>query len=74
MNRYPSLTSLELSGGFQGTYERSVNFEMPFWCPQFSQKANKNNSTLGAIVVKSNYFCSFFLGELKIPISKLTDL
>ena len=39
---------------------------MSFGCFQFSQKANKCNSTWGAIVVKSNFFVHF-LGELKIP-------
>ena len=36
-----------------------------FWCLQFSQKTNKNNSTRDTIVVKSNFFVHF-LGELKI--------
>ena len=36
-----------------------------FWCLQFSQKTNKNNSTWGTIVVKSFFY--HFLGELKIP-------
>ena len=39
---------------------------MSFWCLQFSQKKNENNSTWGTIVVKSNFFVQF-LGELKIP-------
>ena len=39
---------------------------MYFWCLQFSQITNENNSTWGTIVVKSNFFVRF-LGELKIP-------
>ena len=39
---------------------------MSFCCFQFSQKTNKNNSTWGTIVVKSNFFIHF-LGVLKIP-------
>ena len=39
---------------------------MSFWCLQFSQKTNENNSNWGTIVVKSNFFVRF-LGELKIP-------
>ena len=39
---------------------------MSFWCLQFSQKTNENNSTWGTIVVKANFFVRF-LGELKIP-------
>ena len=39
---------------------------MCFWCLQFSQKTNENNSTWGTIVVKSNIFIRF-LGELKVP-------
>ena len=38
---------------------------MYFWCLQFSQKVNENNSTWGTIVVKSNFFVCF-LGELRI--------
>ena len=38
---------------------------MSFWCLQFSQKTNENNSTWGTIVVKLNFFVCF-LGELKI--------
>ena len=47
-------------------YWRSVNYEMYFWCLQFSQKTNENNSTWGTIVVKINFFVRF-LAELKIP-------
>ena len=39
---------------------------MSFWCLQFYQKTNENNSTWGTIEVKSNFFARF-LGELKIP-------
>ena len=39
---------------------------MSFWCLQFSQKRNENNSPWGTIEVKSNYFVRF-LGEMKIP-------
>ena len=39
---------------------------MSFWCLQFSQKMNENNSTWGTLVVKSNFFVRFF-GELKVP-------
>ena len=39
---------------------------MSFWCLQFSQKTNENNSTWGTIVVKSIFFIRF-MGELKIP-------
>ena len=39
---------------------------MYFWCLQFSQKMNKNNSTWGTIEVKLIFFVRF-LGELKIP-------
>ena len=49
----------------KGFLKRSVNFEMSFWCLQFSQKMNKNNSAWGTVVVKSNFFVRFF-GELKI--------
>ena len=42
----------------------SVNFEMSFWCLEFSQKTNENNSTWVTIVVKSNFFVHS-LGELK---------
>ena len=45
---------------------RSVNFEMSFWCLQFSKKMNKNHSTWGTSVIKSNFFICF-LGEFKIP-------
>ena len=55
-----------LSRHLLGCCQRSVNFEMSFWCLQFSQKMNGNNSTWGTIAVKSNVFVSF-LGELKIP-------
>ena len=37
---------------------------MSFWCLQFSQKTNENNSTWGTVVVE---FFIYFLGELKIP-------
>ena len=40
---------------------------MFFWCLQFPQKTNENNSTWGTIVVKLNFFVRWFLGELKIP-------
>ena len=42
---------------------------MSFWCLQFSQKTNENNSTWGTIVVKSNFFVHFFgrIEEMKIP-------
>ena len=43
-----------------------LNFEMSFWCLQFSPKTSENNSTGGTIVGKSNFFVHF-LGELKIP-------
>ena len=39
---------------------------MPFWCLQFFQKTNENNSTWGTIVVRSNLFVHF-LEEFKIP-------
>ena len=39
---------------------------MSFWCLQFSQKMNENNSTWGTIVVKWIFLFNF-LGELKIP-------
>ena len=39
---------------------------MSFWCLQFFQKKNKNNSTWGIIVVGSNFFIRF-LEELRIP-------
>ena len=39
---------------------------MSFWCLQFSQKSNENNSTWGTLLVKSNFFLRF-LEELKIP-------
>ena len=39
---------------------------MSFWCLQFFQKTNENNSTWGIIVVMSNFFVSF-LEELSIP-------
>ena len=39
---------------------------MSFWCLQFFQKTNENNSAWGIIVLKSNFFVRF-LGELKIP-------
>ena len=39
---------------------------MSFWCLQFSQKTNENNSTYGTIVVKLKFFVRS-LGELKIP-------
>ena len=47
---------------------RSVNSEMSFWCLQFFQKTNENNSTWGTIVylVMSNFFVRF-LEELKTP-------
>ena len=32
---------------------------MYFWCLQFSQKTNENNSTLGTVVVKSNFLINF---------------
>ena len=38
---------------------------MSFWCLQFSQTMNENNSTWGTIVVKLIFFVHF-LGELKI--------
>ena len=38
---------------------------MSFWCLQFYQKTNENNSTWGTIVVKLISFVRF-LGELKI--------
>ena len=44
----------------------SVNFEMSFWCLQFFQKTNKNNSTWGTIVVRSIFFVHF-LEEFRIP-------
>ena len=37
-----------------------------FWCLQFFQKTNENNSTWGIIVLKSNFFVRF-LEELRIP-------
>ena len=43
-----------------------VNFEISFWCLQFSQMTNENNSTWGTIVVKLIFFDPF-IGELKIP-------
>ena len=39
---------------------------MSFWCFEFFQKTNENNSTGGIIVVKSNFFVHF-LEELKTP-------
>ena len=47
-------------------FSRSVTCEISLWCLQFSQKTNKNNSTWGTIVLKSNFFVHV-LGELKIP-------
>ena len=44
---------------------RSVNFEMSFWCLQFSQEKKENKSTWGILLVKLNFFVHF-LGELKI--------
>ena len=40
--------------------ERSVNFEMSFWCFNFSQKMNKIKSTWDITVAKSNFFAHFF--------------
>ena len=45
---------------------RSVNFEISFWCLQFFQKMDENNSTWGIIVVRSNCFVCC-LEELRIP-------
>ena len=39
---------------------------MSFWCFEFFQKTNENNSTWGIIVVNSNLFARF-LEELKTP-------
>jgi hypothetical protein len=39
---------------------------MSFWCLQFFQKTNENNSTWGTIVVRLNFFV-WFLEELKTP-------
>ena len=49
---------------------------MSFWCLQFFQKTNKNNSTWGTIVVRSNFFLCFFLKNWRYQkdILKLTDL
>ena len=56
-------------------YWRSVNYEMYFWCLQFSQKTNENNLTWGTIVLKSKIFVRFWKNcRCQKDISKLTDL
>ena len=52
--------SKEINVPLQKRSQRSLNFEMPFWCLQILPKTNENKSTRGIIVVKVDFFVGFF--------------